>query len=360
MRGGEGAPGNDSDHPAVLGRIYDAAGVPVTDSFMISQSLETWADRGSVAVLENGDFVVAWRGEDSGFWRRFDSDGTPLTEAVALDAYYVDLRAAAMPDGGFLITAMYSGYNPPTPPMAIVLMPTTCWCPAAIMCAERRVPDYETNYYAFPPEVAVLGNGQLLMLVEGHASWNGTAFEVMTWRQLAEDLGSLGDDTMQAGADGSALFGRAGADSLQGAGAADYLDGGAGDDTATGGAGNDTLVPSDGNDSLQGETGDDTFVSGSGDNTVQGGDGIDRLILDGVRASGVTVRGPADHLVITHDGNRTEVTGVEHFEFRLGSFGDVLTLEELAAAQQHGLWHRGGRPADRRLRRRPDLCLWWR
>ena len=332
MRGGEGAPGNDSDHPAVLGRIYSAAGVPVGDSFMISQTTDAWADLGSVAVLDNGDFVVAWRGEDSGYWRRFTDDGTPVTEATALGSYYVDVRATATPDGGFLITAMYSGYNPAYTTYGYRFDADNHLVDDRFVLTESRVPDYDTTYYAFPPEFAVLGNDQLLALVEGHASWNGNDWEVMAWRQLAEELGSAGDDTMTAGTDGMALFGRAGQDTLLGSAARDYLDGGEGHDSLTGGDGADTLNAGAGDDTLDGGLGDDTLIAaaGAGNGTVRGGAGQDTLIFDGVRLEDVTaVRGPSDALEIDINGTTTLVQGIESFEFHGSSFQDVRTLEEL-------------------------------
>ncbi len=329
MRGGEGAPGNDSDHPAVLGRIYNAAGAPVGESFMISQSLETWADRGSVAVLDNGDFVVAWRGETGGFWRRFESDGTPATDAMELGTYYSDIRATAMPDGGFLITAMTAGYNPAYTTYGYRYDADNTLVDGRFVVTERRAPDYDTNYYAFPPEFALLGNGQPLALVEGHHSWNGEDWEVMTWRQLAEELGGAGNDMLSADDDGTALFGRGGNDTLQGASGRDFLDGGDGDDTLVGGTGNDTLVAGAGNDNLDGGQGDDRLEAGMGQNTLTGGAGTDLAYFDGIRADDVTVRGPAEALVITYGANRTELTGIENFEFREGSFADEMTLEEV-------------------------------
>ncbi|MEY8841189.1 calcium-binding protein [Cribrihabitans sp. XS_ASV171] len=329
MRGGEGAPGNDSDHPAVLGRIYDAAGAPAGESFMISQSLETWADRGSIAMLDNGDFIVAWRGETSGFWRRLASDGTPVTDAMELGTYYSDIRATAMPDGGFLITAMTAGYNPAYTTYGYRFDADNALVDERFTVTERRAPDYDTNYYAFPPEFALLGNGQPLALVEGHHSWNGEDWEVMTWRQLAEELGSAGDDVLSADDDGSALFGRAGNDSLQGASGRDFLDGGEGDDMIAGSAGNDTLVAGAGSDSLDGGEGDDRLEAGTGQSTLMGGNGTDLAYFSGIRADDVTVRGPADALVITYDANRSEVAGIENFEFREGSFADEMTLEEV-------------------------------
>ncbi len=332
MRGGEGAPGNVSDHPAVVGRIFDASGAALTDAFMISQATDSWADMGSVAVLENGDFVVAWRGEDSGFWRRFASDGTPVTDAVALDAYYSDIRATAMPDGGFLITAMYAGYNPAYTTYGIRFDADNQQLGERFVVTESRYPDYETTYYGFPPEFAVLGNDQLLALVEGNALWNGDGWEVMTWRQLAEIFGTPGNDTLVTDADGQAVYAGAGDDTVTGDSGTDYIEGEAGNDSLSGGAGADTLVAGTGDDSLNGGGGDDLLViaAGAGNATVQGGAGDDRLLFEGIRLADVTaVRGPADALEIEINGTFTQAQGIESFEFQSGSYSDIRTLAEM-------------------------------
>lgn len=329
MRGGIDAPGNDSDRPAVVGQIFSNTGAALTGTFKINEDATTWADRATVAVLENGDFVVAWLTGGLSAWRRFDSDGNPVTAEMKLDLHYADLGIVATQDGGFLISAAYAaagsvaydtyGYRFDADNVQVG---------PRFELASRQFPDVDTNYYGFAPEFVTLGNGQMMSLIEGHASWNGNAWEVFTWTFLPEKLGSLGNDTLISDADGMALFGRDGNDSLQGDVAADHLDGGAGNDTITGGAGNDTLIADAGTDRLDGGTGDDRLVTGPGDNTLIGGVGTDRAVF-GVRAGSITVSGPADALVIEYAGSRTVVQGIEVFEFTDGYYSDVLDLDDL-------------------------------
>ncbi|MCC1494022.1 calcium-binding protein [Cognatishimia sp. F0-27] len=313
LRGGEGLPGNESDHPAVVGRLLNASGVPQSEIFMVSDpNLDSAADAASVAKLENGDFIVAYRGESVGKWRRFDSDMNPVTEEMDLDRHYVALEATAMSDGGFLITDMYSGYNPAYTTFGHRFDSNNEQVDERFVITERHVPADETNYYGKPLHLVALGNGQLLGLIEGHASWNGDNWEVMTWLQQAETLGTPDHDTLEAVSDaGTAMFGRAGDDMLQGGAGPDNLDGGQGDDTLAGGAGNDTIRVA------------------QGDDVVMGGAGSDLLFFEGVRADGITVRGPADALSISYLENSVVAQGVETYEFSGGYYSDVLTHAEL-------------------------------
>ncbi|MFD2175110.1 calcium-binding protein [Rhodobacter lacus] len=308
MRGGEGAPGNVSEDPAVMGQIYSASGTAIGSAFMISQATDTWAEGGSIAVLENGDFVVAWRGEESGYWRRFAADGTPLTDAMELGSYYVDIRATATSDGGFLITAMYSGYNPAYTTYGYRFDADNALVDGRFVLTQSHVPDDDTTYYNVPPEFALLGNGQYLALIEGNDSWNGDGPEVLTWRLMEDQLGTTGADALTAAAAGAAMFGREGNDTLTGSAGTDYLDGGAG------------------NDSLSGGAGDDTLVGGSGD-TLDGGAGSDTVIFDGDFSQSLLSAVSADTLVY----NGTTLRGVETVLFYYNSYSShTYTWEALA------------------------------
>ena len=170
MSGGDDAPNNDSDKDSPLGRIFDSSGAAVTDYFMLNQSTDISGSKPSVATLENGDFVAVWTGETNAFWRRFDSDGTPVTGEVPLDDnYYVEVRATAMPDDGFMITARYSGYNPSFSTYAYRFDADNELVDERVTLTTRRSPDPDSNFYKKPVEFAVLGNDQLLGLIEAES-----------------------------------------------------------------------------------------------------------------------------------------------------------------------------------------------
>ncbi|MFC3570659.1 M10 family metallopeptidase C-terminal domain-containing protein [Paracoccus simplex] len=89
--------------------------------------------------------------------------------------------------------------------------------------------------------------------------------------------GTLRNDTLSAGRNGSNVFGYAGNDLLLGGAGNDDLSGALGNDTLRGGDGNDRLFGGDGNDRLFGSTGNDRLWAGSGDDALAGGAGNDTL-----------------------------------------------------------------------------------
>jgi Ca2+-binding RTX toxin-like protein len=336
MRGGEGAPGNTSEYTAVLGRIYDQNGDALTDNFMVNQNVDLWHAAPSAAAMPDGGFVVTWQGGDVSGWRRFDADGDPVTGDMDLDARYADTKVVAMEDGGFLITARYvSAGAAPYTTYAQRIDENNEPVGEMFVVTSNRSPDPDIVYYHDSPEFVALGNGKILALIEGTATAaSGFEADVMVRLYLPDTLGTAADDELTAAADGTAIFGRDGDDLLQGAAAADYLDGENGDDTVTGAEGNDTLVGGDGNDSLDGGAGDDVVIGGLGNDTMIGGDGEDTAVI-GVRVAEVTVRGPSDGLIIKHDGSIDVVSGFENFDFKdlyntdSRTFAEVLELRNI-------------------------------
>ena len=95
--------------------------------------------------------------------------------------------------------------------------------------------------------------------------------------ELADILGTVGDDLLEGGEDNDTLRGRKGNDTLQGGLGSDLLKGGLGDDLLEGGEGNDTLRGGKDNDTLQGGLGSDLLKGGLGDDLLEGGEGNDTL-----------------------------------------------------------------------------------
>jgi len=90
-------------------------------------------------------------------------------------------------------------------------------------------------------------------------------------------VGSLGVDSLQAGALNDVLVGNSGHDLLSGYAGDDSLFAGAGDDIVNGAAGNDYLWGEAGLDMLDGGAGDDQLSGGDGDDLLLGGSGADSL-----------------------------------------------------------------------------------
>jgi hypothetical protein len=102
----------DHQRWGIRGRVYDAAGLPVTGEIRISANVfEVGLDaQPRVAALGNGDFIVVWRGDSGGGFRlrRFNALGQPLSDTISI--YDVPLETvfdpdvAADPAGGFVLT----------------------------------------------------------------------------------------------------------------------------------------------------------------------------------------------------------------------------------------------------------------
>lgn len=92
--------------------------------------------------------------------------------------------------------------------------------------------------------------------------------------------GSIADDELRSGAQGTTLIGRMGRDILFGAQGNDLLTGGLGADTLYGGDGDDLLMGDEQNDALFGGDGDDRLIGGAGRDSFAGGAGRDIFHLN--------------------------------------------------------------------------------
>jgi Ca2+-binding RTX toxin-like protein len=130
--------------------------------------------------------------------------------------------------------------------------------------------------------------------------------------------------TLNAGNDGSILFGGTGHDYLNGGNGADVLFGGSGNDSIFGGddndqlngdAGNDLLYGGAGADSLYGGAGSDRLHGGAGDDQLNGGAGADSFLFrqgDGSDTIADFSSGQGDRIIINMQG--------------VGSFDDLLAV----------------------------------
>ncbi|PWJ20309.1 CHRD domain-containing protein [Jannaschia seohaensis] len=339
---GETTDGNDSGFPSVGIQIRGPEGALLRDAYLVSSAPDEPMGSPAVATLRDGSFVVAWNSSTETLWRRFDADGTPQGGDVSLGALYDRPSVSAVEDGGFLIgLRSKSGYNPSFESYAFRFDETGAQVGERLQMHTRG--DFEINYIQVTPEFVSLGDGSLLALWSGHASWNGDDADVLIRRFMAERIGTEAGDTLTAAETSTALFGREGDDSLTGSGAndvlfgdagADTLRGRGGDDTIAGGAdgddisgddGNDLLDGAEGDDTVSGGAGDDTVTVGSGDDVVSGGDGTDLLVV-GAPSVALVVRGPEDRLVLTTEAGTITTSGFETFEFSDETTLDLPTL----------------------------------
>lgn len=126
--------------------------------------------------------------------------------------------------------------------------------------------------------------------------------------------GGTGHDTAYGGLGEDSLLGGNGSDWLFGGDGRDTLDGGSAEDFLDGGAGNDSLLGGAGLDTLLGGAGNDSLYGGDGSDLIEGGEGAD-LLSGGIGTD--TFTGGAGDTIIggedTGDNDVLDLTGSGKF-----------------------------------------------
>ncbi|NYS24546.1 hypothetical protein HUK65_06030 [Rhodobacteraceae bacterium 2376] len=233
----------------VLGQIIDATGAPLGEPFLVPQSHDSHKNSPAAALLDDGSIVVAW--VEAGvhaqatFWRRFDAEGNPLNDEqplLPLGRIDLDVDVAAMPDGGFLLlVANHPGWGQSVGINSAQRFDAEGNAVGELSRAVRAWEDLGMSF--------LHGNATIVPLPDGPmvGVWTATATvgyvtNVLALPFAADLLGTDGDDELQAGDVGTAIFGFEGNDTLIGGPGNDFLTGGPGDDLLFGGGGMNTAV----------------------------------------------------------------------------------------------------------------------
>jgi hypothetical protein len=97
----------------IFAERFDSAGVPQATEFLVNRYTESDESRPSVAIDDQGEFVITWMGRNDGydlgvFARRYDSLGTPLAVEFRVNTFTVGSQlypAVAMDDDGDFVVA---------------------------------------------------------------------------------------------------------------------------------------------------------------------------------------------------------------------------------------------------------------
>ena len=103
--------GEDADDEGIFARIFDENGSPVTAEFQVNTVTNGEQKAPEVAIDNNGNFVIVWQGEDADkegiFARVFDSAGTPKTGEILVNTVTTDAQKAPDvtmdADGDFIV-----------------------------------------------------------------------------------------------------------------------------------------------------------------------------------------------------------------------------------------------------------------
>lgn len=108
--------GADTDSTSVHARRYDSSGLPLADSFGVNTYTTGSQASPEISLLPNGDFVVVWQGPEI-VARRFSSAGGALTGELQVNTYTTGSQSegkiAAGPDGGFVVVWTSDGSDGP-------------------------------------------------------------------------------------------------------------------------------------------------------------------------------------------------------------------------------------------------------
>jgi Ca2+-binding RTX toxin-like protein len=266
-------PGDPSEF-GVAARLFDAAGVPVTDEFIVNTNGYLYQFGAEVSALESGGFVVTWYdesemgGDDEAMSVKaqvFDGAGQRVGGEILVNTTTVSSQqnptVTALPDGGFAISWWdFSIVDPDNPWGADTLVRLQVFdADGDKVGGELRV--NTTDGPEGFPAITALANGDIVV------AWSDpTGDEDATWlRAQTFRLQPLDPGTN---------------DTLTGTPAVDQLSGRGGNDLLSGGAGNDRLYGGDGNDVLKG---------GAGNDILSGGLGVDTADYSDLRDTGVWV-----------------------------------------------------------------------
>jgi hypothetical protein len=99
----------------IRARVFDQDGIQVTSSIIVHADSDQ--TNSSVAGLSSGGFVVVWQDDSSDevYFRRYQSDGTPLdADRVLMDtagSINEDIHVVALADGGFAVAYTDNGWG---------------------------------------------------------------------------------------------------------------------------------------------------------------------------------------------------------------------------------------------------------
>ena len=233
---------NSTENDSASFRIYDASGNPATDA--ISFGGPPPADDGVVKIqeLDNGELVTVYQSGDDLFFQRWDSTGTAIGSATAVNTTTTDdlhqFNIEALPDGGFFVVWRSDGQDGDG--QGIV---GRRFDASGTAVTDEVVINSTTDGDQFDPQVTLLDDGTLEVLWTSNHTGNDEIFgSTVTIQPHREVYGSDDvNDTLDGTMVDESIYGFDGNDTLNAGGGDDLLVGGAGDDILTGGSGEDVF-----------------------------------------------------------------------------------------------------------------------
>jgi serralysin len=97
--------GADTDQSAIRGQIFNADGSRKGGEFLINTTTSSYQYSPDVVVLNDGRFVVAWRGQGYVWARAYDASGTAIgNDFKAISTSSKNFGITALTNGGFAVS----------------------------------------------------------------------------------------------------------------------------------------------------------------------------------------------------------------------------------------------------------------
>lgn len=314
----------------VFGQLYDADGTAVGDEFLVNSFDGEVQGDPSVAVLNDGSFVVAW-----GVWpdhsengagvygQRYAEDGSPIGDEFqisTLDTVEFPVPdIVALSDGGFVVS-WRSMAGDKTDGADINLYGQRFGADGTTVGGEFQINSFIDGIQELL-SVTALQNGGFVTSWTSFGQNNGFyGVYAQAFDGAPSPRGGAGDDRLFGNDSNNTLIGMDGNDTVKAGGGNDIVWAGAGDtghDQVVGGAGDDTLGGGAGNDFIIGdgatalENGADVIFGGTGDDVLFGGGWSDGEFFFGL-APNVIWAGDGNDILIGDAGNDTLGGGLGH------------------------------------------------
>lgn len=248
----------------VFAQLYDETGAAVGDEFRVNSFADAVQSSSTVAVLNDGSFVVVWTvwpdHSDNGagvYGQRYTEDGSPIGAEFQVNTLATASTAPpaidALLDGGFVVS-----WRTEADSEGDLNVHAQMFAANGNKVGEEFVVNSFTDGPQESSSLTALANGGFLV----------------SWTSVIQNDGEQGVYA-QAFTGNPSPRGGAGADHLFGNEENNTLVGMDGDDTVDAGGGNDTVWAG------AGDTGNDQFFGGAGDDILGGGAGHDFLVGDG-------------------------------------------------------------------------------
>jgi Ca2+-binding RTX toxin-like protein len=306
--------GQDGSGLGVFGQRYNGAGQPVGIEFQVNQDTDGNQLNPSVAIDSNGNFVVAWQGDNGEdedgygiYAQRYSSTGNPIGSQILVnsttDGDQVNPSVSVDASGDF--TVVWSSNQDD----AFGIYGQRFFSNGDTNGEEFQVKQ-QSNRDQTKPVVGVTPTSDYIVAWQSESNSSNNQ-DILAQRTTFKRSirGTQSADSLKGGDESDQITGLRGADTLQGQGGDDILNGGLGDDSLVGANGNDVLTGGSNNDTLDGGNGNDTLTGGNGADTfvLRNKQGT-MLITDfesGIDLLGVPAAINPDEIKFNQQGNNT-------------------------------------------------------